>query len=139
MLFLSSLAQLVQCSSFNLPNSLFRHTQLGANFFQSQRLVAVVQTEAANDNLLLALVKPRENPLDLPLTNVLRGFLTELIAAVVGLCGEHFVLARAEPVAMLELVRDRAGEVLHDRPTRVRAELVAAREIELLGRPDQRH
>ena len=39
----------------------------------------------------------------------------------------------------LMLVRNRAGEVLHDRPAGVRAELVAAGVVELLHGPDQRH
>ena len=37
------------------------------------------------------------------------------------------------------LVGDGAGEVLHDRPTGVGAELVAPRVVELLHRPHQRH
>ena len=77
--------------------------------------------------------------LDLRLARLLRAFLERLVAAVLGRRGEHLVLARAEAVAVLELVRNRPGEVLHDRPARVRAELVAAGEVELLDRPDQRH
>ena len=48
-------------------------------------------------------------------------------------------LAGAEAVAVAVLVGDGAGEVLHDRPTGVGAELVAPGEVELLDRPDQRH
>ena len=40
---------------------------------------------------------------------------------------------------MLELARNGPCEILHDRPTRVRAELEATREVEFLDRSQQRH
>jgi hypothetical protein len=57
-LFLSCHPQLIQCPRFNLPHSLFGHAHFVADFLERLRFLTVVQPEAANDNSLLAFVKP---------------------------------------------------------------------------------
>ncbi len=52
-------SQLAECSSFDLPNTLLRNPQLRSHFLQCLRLLTPIKTEAANDNGLLTLVKPR--------------------------------------------------------------------------------
>jgi len=47
----------------------------------ARRLHAVIQAEAADDDLLLALVEPRENLFHLPLAEGLGGFLADLVGS----------------------------------------------------------
>ena len=54
-----------------------------ADFLQRQRLVAAIQAEAADDDLLLALVKPLQDLADLHLALRLGVLLLVLVAAVV--------------------------------------------------------
>src|SRR6185437_3929178 len=123
LLFLGRLAELRQRPSFDLANPLLRHSQRSPNLFQGLRLVRVIQAEPANDDLLLALVQPAKDPLDLRFALILLTFFQQRVATMLlGRC-EQLVLTRPEPVAMLELARNRPCEILHDRPTRVRAEL----------------
>ena len=48
-------------------------------------------------------------------------------------------MAGHEPVASVFLFRDRAGEILHDRPRGIRAEFEATGIVELLNGADQAH
>ena len=57
-LLLGRQAKLVQSPRFNLPDAFFGHAQILTDLFKRPRFLAVVQPEAANDNLLLSLVKP---------------------------------------------------------------------------------
>ena len=86
-----------------------------------------------------AFVQPAHNPLNLSLARRLRALLDKWIAAVLLRRSEELVLTRPEPIAVLELTRNRPREVLHDRPAGIRAELVAAGKVEFLNRPQQRH
>ena len=61
-----------------------------------------------------------------------------LVRPHVGLRLEQVLVARHVPLLVRLRVRDRAGEVLHDRPRRVGAELEPAAVVELLHRPHQR-
>src|SRR5205823_477904 len=99
----------------------------------------MIQAEPAADDFLLALIEPTQNPFDLRLTLMLRAFLGQRVAPMFLSTGKQLILARTEAIAMLELARNRPREVLHDRPARIRAEFVAACEVEFLDGPQQRH
>ena len=85
------------------------------------------------------LVETTEDPFDLRFALILLSFFDQRIAAVLLRRRKQLVLARAESVAMLELTWNRPCEILHDRPTRVGAELVAAREVEFFNCTEQGH
>src|SRR5436305_2213868 len=135
----SGLPKLAQSPSLDLPNPLFGHSHFLADFLERQRLVRMIKPETTNDNLLLALVKPFEDSLDLRLPLSLRRLLLVLIRALILGRRECFQLARAETVAPAVFIRDGAREILHNRPTRISAELIAAGVVKLLNRADQRH
>ena len=69
------LAGLVEGPGFDLANPLLGHAHFAADFLQRQRLAAVVEAEPADDDLPLALVEARQNPLDLLLADALGRFL----------------------------------------------------------------
>ena len=60
-----SQSELVECPGLQLSHPLFGDAQVGANLFQRLRLLAVVQAKPTYDNLLLTLVKARQNLADL--------------------------------------------------------------------------
>lgn len=57
-LFLCCRTELVQSPGLNLPHTFLGDSHLGPHLFECLRLLAMVKAEAANDNLLLAVVKP---------------------------------------------------------------------------------
>ena len=59
------LPQLAQRPGFDLPNPLLGHAHSAPTSFKRLRLLAVIQAESADDDLLLALVKPLQNLADL--------------------------------------------------------------------------
>src|SRR5438094_3053172 len=109
------------------------------HFLQRQRLSVVIQPEAADDNLPFTLIQARQDPLDLLLSYLLGRFLSDFIAADILLRGEQLILTRAKTIAPLEFFWNRARKILHDRPARIRAELIAARKVEFLDSSNQRH
>src|SRR5580704_572598 len=124
--FLGRDPQLFERAGLDLADPLLGDAHLDADFFQREGLVTMVQSEAADNDFLLALVKPLQDSADLGLTLLLGRFLFVLIRTVFLSAVEHLRMTGAKPVAVAMLVGNRPGEVLHDRPTGVRAELVAA-------------
>ena len=67
--------QFVQCLGFDLADPLLRHPQCNPYLMKRLGLASTIQTEAADDNLLLPLVKVRQDAANLPGTQLLRDFL----------------------------------------------------------------
>ena len=63
--FFCGLAQLVHGAGLDLADSFLRHAQFGAHLFERQWLLAAAEAESPDNDPLLALVEPFENPLDL--------------------------------------------------------------------------
>ncbi len=66
--------QLVQGAGFELPNSFFGHAQFRADFLERERLLAVIQSESADDDLLFAVVQTRKDLADLVFTLLLGAY-----------------------------------------------------------------
>src|SRR5690349_21170644 len=79
LLFLGRFAELAKSPRLDLTHSLLGHAHLGADFLERQRLLSANQAEAADDNLLLAIVKPLQNFSDLLLALLLSMLLLVLV------------------------------------------------------------
>src|SRR3569623_2727768 len=138
-LFLGGFAELAQGASLDLPLALFGDAHFCANFLERKRLLSAHQPEATDKNLLLSIVKPLQTATNLPLALLLGVFMLVLVAPFVLIGSKHFLVAGAKPIAVPQLVGDRACKVFHNRPTGISAELVAAGKVKLLYRANQRH
>src|SRR5207247_381119 len=132
------LAKLLLRPRLDLADALLGDAQLAAELLEGL-LVGAADAVAADQNVPLSVVEAAEHPLDDLLAAAVAAFPLVDVAAIVGGGLEHLLVAGDEPVAAMLLLGDRAGEVLHDRPARVRAELEAPGRVELLDGADQRH
>ncbi len=107
--------------------------------FLERHPLRVIQACPHADDLPLAIVKRLEKAIDAMsvLLGCCHAFL--LVAARVGRDLEELFVTGDIPLATPFLLRNAAHVVFHDRPGRISAEFVAAAEIKLLNRSDQRH
>jgi len=80
---LSGQAGLIQRPGFELADAFLGDPELLAHFLERQGGVARSESEAADDDLPLALVEPGQDPFDLLLADPLSRFLTDVVGAVV--------------------------------------------------------
>ena len=139
LLLLNCQAKLVESTRFDLTNPFFGHAHLGANFFERLWFVTMIEAESADYNFLLSFVKAFKNLPNLIFPLGLCPLQLQLVATGVLGRGKHLVVAGAKPIVLAMFAGNRAGIVLHDRPTGVGAEFVSAGEIKLLRRADERH
>src|SRR5262245_29312654 len=124
-------AQLLHEPNIELADALLSDAELVADLFEGHVLVAVEAGPHADD-LALARVEVFQQPVNLVGRLFGAGEALTLVTAVVRGDVEELLVARLVTLAAEFLVRNAAGEVLHDRPARIGAELVAASVIELL-------
>ena len=102
------------------------------DLLQRSGLDLAVETETPRDDVAFARVEMAEDSADIGLALGLGAFLFEGVGARVGRGAEKLFVPGAESVELNVFVGDRPGEVLHDRPGGIGAELVAQREVEFL-------
>src|SRR5262249_52787119 len=120
LLFAGDLAELVLGARLDLSDPLLGDAQLAAELLPGL-LADAAKSEAADDDLPLALVEPAEHPLDRLLHSLERAFILMLVGAVVGGGLEHFFVAGDEAVAAVVLLGDSPREVFHNGPRCVSA------------------
>src|SRR5438105_5593688 len=131
-------AELVHNANVELADAFLGDAELLADFLQSHALGVVQAGPHAND-LALARIKVLQQPIDS--VGVLFGRRDHfvLIGPVVRSDIEEVFLAGDIAFAAALFLRNAAGEVLHDRPGSIGAELIAETEIEFLHRLQERH
>src|SRR5271165_2602889 len=138
LLLAGNLAELVDAAGLDLADPFLGDAQFPSQLLEGS-FGGSAQAEPAGDDQPLAVVEPVEHALD-GLLHALEGaFVFVLVGAVVGRSLEHLLVAGDETVAPVVLLGNRPGEVLHDRPRGVGAELVAPRKVELFDGADQAH
>src|SRR5262249_33969079 len=121
-----------------LPAPLFGNAQALADLFERQALL-IIEAGPHAENFSFAWIEQVQQTVDLARGLLGLRHLFLFVAAIVGSRFKEILVAGHEPFPVRLLVGNAASEILHDRPARVSAELVAASVVELLYGPDQRH
>src|SRR5262249_21348991 len=125
-------------TGLDLPDTLLGDAKLAAELLEGLLGVAADPVAADQDPALPVAELAEHSSDDLLAADEVILLLIDVAAVVVGGL-EHLLMAGDESVPAVLLLGDRPGEVPHDRPARVGAELETPARVELLDGADQRH